>query len=105
MISLTRPPKADREATASRSMSPVDSCGMANTSAIRVACVPFPAPGGPNRTSLINHTPRVAVLAIPDQVIDHGRIGERRRIAKRTEFILRDLPQNSSHDLSGTGLW
>jgi hypothetical protein len=30
-------------------MSPVDSCGTAKRLAILVACVPFPAPGGPNR--------------------------------------------------------
>ena len=53
MMSLTRLPRGEREATASRNMSPVESCGMPKRLAILVACVPFPAPGGPNRTSLI----------------------------------------------------
>src|SRR6476620_8365966 len=53
MMFLTRNPEAVPSATASRSMSPVDNCGMEKRSTIRVACVPFPAPGGPNRTSLI----------------------------------------------------
>lgn len=50
-------PKAVLEATASRTMSSVDSRGIENRVAIRVAWVPFPAPGGPNRTSLIDVAP------------------------------------------------
>jgi hypothetical protein len=54
MMCLTASPNVVREATASRSMSPVDNCGISNRVTIRVACVPFPAPGGPSKTSLIN---------------------------------------------------
>jgi hypothetical protein len=35
--------------TAARSMSPVDIWGIPNFSQINLACVPFPAPGAPNR--------------------------------------------------------
>src|SRR6476646_4316647 len=71
MMCLTRSPAAVPEATASRSMSPVDNCGMQKRSTIRVACVPFPAPGGPNRTSLIYHSPcNISVLCPRDRVND-----------------------------------
>src|SRR5947209_5114029 len=56
MMCLTRNPDAVPSAIASRNMSPVDNCGIAKRSTIRVACVPFPAPGGPNRTTLIPHS-------------------------------------------------
>src|SRR5689334_6262277 len=36
-----------------RKMSPVDTAGIPKRAASRLACVPFPAPGGPNRTSLM----------------------------------------------------
>ena len=39
-------------ATAARSMSPVESCGMLSLSTIFGACVPLPAPGGPNRIKM-----------------------------------------------------
>ena len=39
--------------TAARSMSPVEICGMPNFSRMNCACVPFPAPGGPRRISLM----------------------------------------------------
>jgi hypothetical protein len=35
--------------TAARSMSPVEIWGIPNFSQINLACVPFPAPGAPNR--------------------------------------------------------
>src|SRR5450755_3116468 len=57
MMCLTPNPNGEPDAAASRSMSPVDNCGMQKRSTILVACVPFPAPGGPNRTSLINFAP------------------------------------------------
>ena len=57
--SLTRPPDSITllactptsvpAATAARSMSPVESCGMESVSTILGACEPLPAPGGPNR--------------------------------------------------------
>ncbi len=40
-------------ATAARSMSPVLSCGMPSASTILGACVPLPAPGGPNRIMIL----------------------------------------------------
>jgi hypothetical protein len=39
--------------TAARSMSPVEICGMPNFWQMNVACVPLPAPGAPNRISLM----------------------------------------------------
>jgi hypothetical protein len=35
--------------TAARSMSPVEIWGIPNFSQINLACVPFPAPGAPNK--------------------------------------------------------
>src|SRR5688572_29073014 len=40
--------------TAARSMSPVEICGMPNFWQMNAACVPLPAPGAPNRISLID---------------------------------------------------
>jgi hypothetical protein len=63
MSSLTRPPLsitflAARPSgvpalTAARSMSPVEICGMPYFWQMKPACVPLPAPGAPNRISLI----------------------------------------------------
>ena len=39
--------------TAALSMSPVDTCGRPVASIILAACVPLPAPGGPNNTMLL----------------------------------------------------
>mmetsp|Transcript_1691 Transcript_1691/g.3689 ORF Transcript_1691/g.3689 Transcript_1691/m.3689 type:complete len:215 (-) Transcript_1691:37-681(-) len=39
--------------TAARSMSPVESWGMPSRSSILGPCVPFPAPGGPNRIMML----------------------------------------------------
>src|SRR5438105_4050354 len=39
--------------TAARSMSPVEICGMPYFWQMKLACVPLPAPGAPNRISLI----------------------------------------------------
>ena len=39
--------------TAARSMSPVEICGMPKRLQMKVACVPLPAPGAPNRMSLM----------------------------------------------------
>src|SRR5271156_6344065 len=64
MMCLTRNPDAVPSATASRNMSPVDNCGMARRLTILVACVPFPAPGGPNRTSLINLAPAALQFSV-----------------------------------------
>ena len=36
--------------TAARSMSPVEMCGVPNSSTSLAACVPLPAPGAPNNT-------------------------------------------------------
>ena len=51
MIFLAASPSGVPAFTAARSMSPVEICGMANVSLMKVACVPFPAPGGPSRIS------------------------------------------------------
>src|SRR3954471_24262983 len=75
MMCLTRAPAAVPSATASRSMSPVDNCGIAKRSTIRVACVPFPAPGGPNRTSLIPHSPSGFSLLRPRDLFDDQPAG------------------------------
>src|SRR5580692_10496854 len=75
MMCLTRKPDAVPSATASRSMSPVDNCGMEKRSTILVACVPFPAPGGPNRTSLIDPAPpalQFSVLRPRDRINDES---------------------------------
>src|SRR5690348_6096684 len=42
-------PSSEPRARSARIMSPVETCGMPITWASRIACVPFPAPGGPNR--------------------------------------------------------
>jgi hypothetical protein len=46
-------PTGEHDATAERSISPVESCGIPYRSKMRADCVPFPAPGGPNRMILI----------------------------------------------------
>ena len=64
MSSVTKSPRAITSATfrpislplllASRNISPVDSCTMSRVSTRCRACVPFPAPGGPNRIMFID---------------------------------------------------
>ena len=44
------------------------------------------------------------VLAVLDQVVDHRRIGQRGRIAKRAEIVLGDLAEDAPHDLAGARL-
>jgi hypothetical protein len=46
---FTRSPTGVLAATAARSMSPVESWTIWRSRTSRSACVPFPAPGGPNR--------------------------------------------------------
>ena len=58
MIVLARRPTAVSAATASRSMSPVDRCEIPYLALIRSAWVPFPAPGGPSKTSFISASRR-----------------------------------------------
>ena len=52
---------------AARSMSPVAMCGILKTADSRTACVPFPAPGGPNnrRFSLKFYRPLLRLLSVP----------------------------------------
>mmetsp|Transcript_44239 Transcript_44239/g.116261 ORF Transcript_44239/g.116261 Transcript_44239/m.116261 type:complete len:210 (-) Transcript_44239:101-730(-) len=67
--SETRPPEAitsfacmptsEPAATAARSMSPVDSCGISRVSTILGACEPFPAPGGPKRIMTVLESPAI----------------------------------------------
>jgi hypothetical protein len=47
----------------------------------------------------------LTALAILDEIIDHGGIGERRGIPEASGFVLRDLAQDAAHDFAGTGLW
>src|SRR5712672_3562151 len=44
------------------------------------------------------------VLAMLDQIVDHGGIGERRGVAETSRFVLGDLTQDTAHDLAGAGL-
>ena len=53
-------PTAVPAATAARSMSPVDSCGVWSLASILGACVPLPAPGGPNRIMILRAGPATA---------------------------------------------
>ena len=53
IMSLTFRPRAVPAATAARNMSPVEICGIPIFSIISFACVPFPAPGAPNKITLI----------------------------------------------------
>src|SRR2546430_1114869 len=41
------------------------------------------------------------VLPVVDEVVDHGRIGERRGVAQRAVIVLGDLAQDAAHDLAG----
>src|SRR4051794_16348533 len=52
MIPCTLPPSSDPDATARRSMSPVEIAGTPSCEASNAACVPCPARGGPRRTIL-----------------------------------------------------
>src|ERR1700691_1213203 len=61
------------------------------------------------RTSLLAERPKyrlraLFILTVVDQIVDHGRIGERRGVAEIAEFVLGDLAQDAAHDLAGTGL-
>src|ERR1700694_3960120 len=49
MKRLASTPSGEPAFTAARSMSPVEICGMPNFSLMKVAWVPLPAPGAPNR--------------------------------------------------------
>ena len=49
MMAWTFLPISVPRALWSRNMSPVEMCGMASAAASSLACVPFPAPGGPSR--------------------------------------------------------
>ena len=42
---------------------------------------------------------RLTSPAIGDQIVDHGRIGQRRGIAERAEFVLGDLAQDATPDV------
>ncbi len=53
MIFLASRPSGVPALTAARSMSPVEICGMPNFSLMKLAWVPLPAPGGPNRIKRI----------------------------------------------------
>ena len=38
--------------------------------------------------------------AVLDQIVDDGRIGQCRRITKRSEIVFGNLPQNAAHNLA-----
>src|SRR3984957_2406350 len=57
------------------------------------------------RTSLLAERPKyrlraLFILTVVDQIVDHGRIGERRGVAEIAEFVLGDLAQEAAHDLA-----
>ena len=54
IISLALIPSGVPAFTAARSMSPVEICGMAYFAQMKVAWVPLPAPGAPNKISLMD---------------------------------------------------
>src|SRR5687768_15802187 len=58
----TRRPRSLLAATAARSISPVEIAGTPNSAARICACVPFPEPGGPIRTSRRGRPPLSAKL-------------------------------------------
>jgi len=43
------------------------------------------------------------VLAVLDQIVDHGGIRQRRGVAETSRLVLGDLAQDAAHDLAGTG--
>src|SRR5262249_266928 len=43
---------------------------------------------------------RLLVLPVADEVVDHGRVAERRGVAEIAVLVFGDLAQNSAHDLS-----
>src|SRR3974377_2384434 len=45
---------------------------------------------------------RALVLPVGHQIVDDGRVGERRGVAEITELVLRDLAQDATHDLART---
>lgn len=47
------------------------------------------------------HFCRLLVLAVVDQVVDHRRIGQRRRVTEIAVLVFSDLAQDSSHDFAG----
>src|ERR1700693_3568496 len=67
MIGSARRPASVFRVTASRSMSPVERCGTPSCLAMRLAWVPFPAPGGPKkinaRLSAILTAERLSLIA------------------------------------------
>src|SRR6516162_5862117 len=43
---------------------------------------------------------RLLVLPVADEIVDHGRVGERRGVAEIAVLVFGDLAQNPAHDLS-----
>src|SRR5262249_22089298 len=48
---------------------------------------------------------RLLVLPIVDQVVDYGRICQRRGVAEIAKLVFSDFAQNSPHDLARTCFW
>ena len=57
MTFLASTPSGVPALTAARNMSPVEICGMPYFWQMKVACVPLPAPGAPNKISLMDGSP------------------------------------------------
>ena len=84
MILLAAMPNSVPAFTAARNMSPVEICGIPKCSLMKLAWVPFPAPGPPNKMMrmillpFLNKTPRgnggewVLVLATPGIISQTG---------------------------------
>jgi hypothetical protein len=72
MMPLTRWPSSEPEAIAARSMSPVESWTMLRASTRRLAWVPFPAAGGPNRIRFIQALPTGALVGAVRYVSQAG---------------------------------
>src|SRR5438477_4466839 len=63
MIGAACLPNSVPSAIASRSMSPVEMCGILCVAASRLACVPFPLPGGPMKITFTMSSPSSAAAA------------------------------------------
>src|SRR5204862_2105837 len=43
---------------------------------------------------------RLAVLPVADEILDHGRAGQRRGVAEIAVLVFRNLAQDPAHDLA-----
>src|SRR5499427_8464826 len=54
----------------------------------------------PSEASVRPLSVRLLVLPVADEIVDYGRIGERRGVAEIAVLVFRDLAQNPAHNLS-----